>query len=65
MKPRTRARGIALQALFEIDLVVHPIGTVLESRLEDAALEDRLVTFTESITLGVWPMKDQLDAFIA
>ena len=65
MKPRTRARSIALQALYEIDLVGHPLGTVLEHRLEDAALEDRLVTFTESITLGVWPMKDQLDAFIA
>lgn len=65
MKPRTRARSIALQALFEIDLVGHPIGTVLEHRLEEAALEDRLVKFTESITLGVWPMRDELDAYIA
>ena len=65
MKPRTRARSIALQALFEIDLVGHPIGTVLENRLEDAALEDRLVKFTESITMGVWPMRNELDAFIA
>ena len=65
MKPRTRARSIALQALYEIDLVGHSIGTVLENRLEDAALENRLVKFAESITLGVWPMKDELDAFIA
>ena len=65
MKPRTRARSIALQALYEIDLVGHPIGTVLEHRLQDAALEDRLVKFTKSITLGVWPMKDELDTFIA
>ncbi len=65
MKPRTRARSIALQALFEIDLVGHPLGIVLEHRLEETALEDRLVKFAESITLGVWPMKDELDKFIA
>jgi len=65
MKPRTRARGIALQALYEIDLVEHPLGTVLEHRLDDADLEDRLVKFTESIIKGVWPMKEELDSFIA
>ena len=65
MKPRTRARSIALQALYEIDLVEHPIGTVLEQRLEEAALEERLVKFTESIIKGVWPMRNELDTFIA
>ena len=65
MKPRTRARGIALQVLFETDLVGHPIGTALEYRLAEASLEDRLVKFTESIVRGVWPMKDELDIFIA
>jgi N utilization substance protein B len=65
MKPRTRARSIALQALYEIDLVGHPLGDVLKYRLDDASLEDRLVKFAESITLGVWPMKDELDTFIA
>ena len=65
MKPRTRARSIALQALYEIDLVGHSLGTVLEHRLEEAAIEDRLVKFVESIALGVWPMKDELDQFIA
>ena len=65
MKPRTRARSIALQALYEIDLVEHPLGTVLEHRLDDADLEDRLVMFTESIIKGVWPMKEERDSFIA
>jgi len=65
MKPRTRARGIALQALYEIDLVGHPIGNVLEFRLKDASLETRLVEFTENIVRGVWPMKNELDIFIA
>jgi N utilization substance protein B len=65
MKPRTRARSIALQALYETDLVGHPIGIVLEYRLENATLEDRLKTFAESIANGVWPMKNVLDTFIA
>jgi N utilization substance protein B len=65
MKPRTRARSIALQALFEMDLVGHPLGTVLENRFEDEIIEERLVRFTESITKGVWPIKDELDTFIS
>jgi len=65
MKPRTRARSIALQALYEIDLVEHPLGIVLEYRLTDASLEERLVEFTESIVRGVWPMREELDTFIA
>jgi N utilization substance protein B len=65
MKPRTRARAIALQALYEIDLVGHPPGTVLKYRFEDETIEDRLVGFIESITLGVWPIRDELDSFIA
>jgi N utilization substance protein B len=65
MKPRTRARSIALQALFEIDLVGHPPGSVLEFRLEDASLEERLVEFTTKIVQGVWPMQEELDTFIA
>lgn len=65
MKPRTRARSIALQALYETDLVGHPIGTAMEHRLEEASLEERLELFAASIARGVWPMKDELDTFIA
>ena len=65
MKPRTRARGIALQALYEIDLVGHPVGTVLEERLEEVTLESDLVEFVRQIVIGVWPMVETLDRFIA
>jgi N utilization substance protein B len=65
MKPRTRARGIALQALYETDLVGHPLGTVLAFRLEEENLENRLEAFSRAIASGVWPMKNELDAFIA
>lgn len=66
MKPRTRARSLALQALYEIDVAGHPSGQVLEERLRDTDLEDEsLIQFTHQIVLGVWPLVDTLDAFIA
>ena len=65
MKPRTKARSIALQVLFEIDLVDHPLGTALKHRLEDALLDERLAEFVTKIVHGVWPIYDQLDKFIA
>jgi N utilization substance protein B len=65
MKPRTKARSIALQVLFEIDLVDHPLGIALKHRLEDALLDERLAEFVSKIVQGVWPMSDQLDKFIA
>jgi N utilization substance protein B len=65
MKPRTRARAVALQALYEIDVVGHPPGKVLEERLEEADLDDTLEQFSRQIVLGVVPMVEQLDEFIA
>ena len=65
MKPRTRARGIALQALYEIDLVGHPPGTVIQYRLEESDLDERLSEFVRQIVTEVWPMTQQLDEFIA
>ena len=65
MKPRTRARSVALQVLYETDLTGHPVGKVLEERLEDTPLEPNLVEFTREIVLGVLPLVDKLDAFIA
>jgi N utilization substance protein B len=65
MKPRTKARGIALQVLFEIDLVDHPADVALEHRLEETSIDDRLSDFVRQIVQGVWPMNQQLDEFIA
>jgi N utilization substance protein B len=65
MKPRTRARSLALQALYEIDLTDHLLGTVIENRLEDSPLDERLEKFVFEIVRGVWPMKNRLDGFIA
>ncbi|NQS92561.1 MAG: transcription antitermination factor NusB [Chloroflexi bacterium] len=65
MKDRTRARGIALQALYELDMTNHPVGMVIQERVADADLNDELVEFLRAIVLGVLPLRNDLDHFIA
>lgn len=65
MKDRTRARGIALQALYELDITNHPVGTVLQERAADSDLGEELIQFFRSIVLGVLPIRTELDRFIA
>jgi N utilization substance protein B len=65
MKPRTRARSAALQALYEVDIAGHPPGIVLEERLADAELDGNLAEFARQIVMGVIPLTEQLDHFIA
>lgn len=66
MKPRTKARSIALQALYEIDLTDHATGVVIENRFLETPLNNsNLEEFARKIILGVEPMREQLDQFIA
>jgi len=65
MKPRTRARSIALQTLYEIDVAGHAPGVVLEERLEESELNPELIEFARQIVLGVSPLFKTLDQFIA
>jgi N utilization substance protein B len=65
MKSRTKARGIALQVLYEYDLTGHPIGDSLEARFEDVPLDDQLLAFSNQIVTGVIPLISQLDEVIA
>jgi N utilization substance protein B len=65
MKARTRARGVALQALYEIDIANHPAGQVLENRLQDEPLSDELQEFARQIIVGVLPIRLELDEVIA
>ncbi|MEJ2448324.1 MAG: transcription antitermination factor NusB [Anaerolineales bacterium] len=64
MKDRTRARGMALQALYELDLTNHPVGIVLQERTADADLKEDLILFFRAIVLGVLPIRIELDRFI-
>lgn len=65
MKSRTRARSVALQALYEIDLTGHQPGLVWEQRSAEAELDDRLAEFARQIIFGVLPLHARLDGFIA
>jgi N utilization substance protein B len=65
MKPRTRARSVALQVLYEIDIVSHLPGNALEERIVEAELDSKQAEFARSIVFGVLPLIKELDTFIA
>jgi N utilization substance protein B len=66
MKPRTRARAIALQVLYETDIANnHLPGDVLRTRLEEIPLADDLAEFARQIIFGVLPLTQDLDQLIA
>ena len=65
MKPRTRARSLALQVLYEVDIANHPPGEIYTLRLEESPLPDDLAEFARQIIFGVLPIKSTLDHLIA
>jgi N utilization substance protein B len=71
MKSRTRARSLALQVLYEVDMTGHMPGVVLEQRLADmhpegqAELTPELVEFSRQIISGIIPIAEELDNVIA
>ncbi len=65
MKPRTRARSLALQVLYEVDIANHPPGDIYKLRLEDNPLSDDLSDFARQIIFGVLPLTTTLDEIIA
>lgn len=65
MKSRTRARGLALQVLYEVDVTNHPPAEVFKARLEETPLTDELSEFARQIIFGVLPLITILDTIIA
>ncbi len=71
MKSRTRARAVALQVLYEIDLTGHHPGDVLQQRVEDARAEGQNKFSPESeefarlLVFGVSPLASRIDEVIA
>jgi N utilization substance protein B len=62
---RRMARELALQVLFEIDMVDHPVGEVLDERLRAAEqLSARGREYSRSLVLGVLQYQEILDAHI-
>jgi transcription antitermination protein NusB len=64
MKPRTRARSLALQVLYEVDIANHPPGEIYKLRLEDVPLSDELAEFARQIIFGIIPLTTTLDHLI-
>jgi len=65
MKPRTRARSLALQVLYEVDIANHAPADAFRSRLEESPLSDELSEFARQIIFGVLPLNNNLDQLIA
>ncbi|HEU0293813.1 MAG TPA: transcription antitermination factor NusB, partial [Anaerolineales bacterium] len=65
MKPRTRARALALQVLYEVDVANHVPGEVFQARLEETPLTDDLAEFARQIIFGILPIAHELDQLIA
>lgn len=65
MKARTRARGLALQVLYEVDMADHPAAQIMSERLEESPLSDELAEFVRQIVFGVMPIRARMDEVIA
>ncbi|MGB9639455.1 MAG: transcription antitermination factor NusB [Anaerolineales bacterium] len=65
MKPRTKARSIALQALYEIDITGHPPELVWQDRISEENLDQKSAEFAHQIVIGVSPLFEILDRYLA
>jgi len=65
MKSRTKARSVALQALYEVDISGHSPAAALQERLLDEPLDNNLAEFARQIVFGVLPIVTKLDNLIA
>ncbi|MBN2007684.1 MAG: transcription antitermination factor NusB [Anaerolineae bacterium] len=62
---RRSARQFALQALYEIDLVAHPVGDVLTALFDEATeITPRVRTYTQQLVAGVLRHREMLDQYI-
>jgi N utilization substance protein B len=64
LQVRRQARIVALQALYEIDSVNHPIGIVIEQRIREAEMPEDGQPFARSLVQGVIEHREQLDVMI-
>ncbi len=61
MKARRRARAVALQTLFEVDLAGHDPSRVLQQRLQDSNLDKDIAEFARHLVQGTLENLPQLD----
>jgi N utilization substance protein B len=65
MKSRTRARSLALQVLYEVDIANHPPADIYRLRLEENPVPEDVAAFARQIIFGVLPWTRILDQIIA
>ena len=65
MQVRRQARITALQALYEIDSVHHPIGIVIQARIAGVDLPLEGQAFLRKIVRGVLEHQERLDKMIS
>lgn len=65
MKTRRQARIVALQTLFEVDAVNHPVAAVLTERLEETPLPEDGEVFARQLVTGVLEHRPALDELIS
>ena len=75
MKARRKARALALQVLFEVDSVEHPVEVALPRRIEAVREEDKAAErdplppeaelFVKTLVQGALSSRDELDKLIA
>lgn len=61
---RHRARIVAMQVLFELDVTNHDAETVIQRRLNDEMLPSDANDFAERLSRGAWEHRDTLDQVI-
>ncbi len=64
MRVRRRARIIAIQALYELDLTNHPSAVVIEQRILDKELPSQGIPFVYHLVEGILQFKEYLDKMI-
>jgi N utilization substance protein B len=65
-RERRRARSLALQILYEVDCVGHPVEEVLARRLERSDhLGESAAAFLRQMVLGAFEHANELDTMIA
>jgi len=64
-RERRRARSLALQSLYEVDTVGHPLSEVLARHIEqNESISDDGVEFMKEMVEGVWRSTEHLDHLI-
>jgi N utilization substance protein B len=65
VKARRRARAVALQTLFEVDMAEHDPRRVLQQRIADSGTEDDGAEFAEHLVEGVLDNLSEIDPVIS